>query len=234
MIAAPMPWTARAPIMKPAPVASAAARDAALNSPSPSIRMRRRPSRSAARPPRSKNPPNVSAYAVTTHCRLVWEKCRSRPIVGSETLTIVRSMTVMKNVKASSANARQRLIWGDCDVIRPPVLFGFRHPFWRLQRGRRSTAPDLDSRAENPDGSAREPRALSLASRDRCLLASRDRCSLASRSRQSASSVDRRLCSSARSTALALSAIARSYARAAATGSPARRSRSACAACSGW
>ena len=71
MIAAPMPWTARAAIMKPAPVASAAASDAALNSPSPSIRMRRRPSRSAARPPRSKNPPNVSAYAVTTHCRLV-------------------------------------------------------------------------------------------------------------------------------------------------------------------
>ena len=32
MIAAPMPWTARAPIMKPAPVASAAASDAAVNS----------------------------------------------------------------------------------------------------------------------------------------------------------------------------------------------------------
>src|ERR671935_3018828 len=123
MIAAPMPWTARAPIMNPAPVASAAARDAALNSPSPSIRMRRRPSTSAARPPSSKNPPNVSAYAVTTHWRLVSEKCRSRPIVGSETLTIVRSMTVMKNPTASSANARQRLIWSDWDVIRPPVVW---------------------------------------------------------------------------------------------------------------
>src|SRR5579859_7183537 len=128
MIAAPMPWTARAPIMNPTPVASAAASDATVNSPRPTIRMRRRPSRSAARPPSSKNPPKVSAYAVTTHCRLVWEKCRSRPIVGSETLTIVRSMTVMKNDKASSANARQRLIWDDCDVnwtsggFRRPVL----------------------------------------------------------------------------------------------------------------
>jgi len=35
---------------------------------------------------------------------------RSRPIVGSDTLTIVRSITVMKNATASSANARQRLI----------------------------------------------------------------------------------------------------------------------------
>ena len=46
--------------------------------------------------------------------------------------------------------------------------------------------------------------------------------------------VPRRRSSSARSTALAVSAIARSYARAAAPASPARLSSSACAACSGW
>jgi hypothetical protein len=44
----------------------------------------------------------------------------------------------------------------------------------------------------------------------------------------------RRLSSSARSTALLLSAIARSYARAAPEASPARLSSSAWAACSGW
>ena len=49
-------------------------------------------------------------------------KCRSRPIVGSETLTIVRSMTVMKNDTANSANARQRLIFEDVDVIGPPAV----------------------------------------------------------------------------------------------------------------
>ena len=65
----------------------------------------------------------MSAYAVTTHCRLVSLKCRSRPIVGSETLTIVRSMIVMKYATASSANARQRLIFGDWDVIGPPVVW---------------------------------------------------------------------------------------------------------------
>ena len=70
-------------------VASPQASDAAVNTASPSIRIRRRPSRSAARPPSRRKPPNVIAYAVTTHCRLVSLKCRSRPIVGSETLTIV-------------------------------------------------------------------------------------------------------------------------------------------------
>jgi hypothetical protein len=96
MMAAPSPWTALVAIRNASPVASAHPSDAAVNTASPSIRIRRRPSRSAARPPSSRKPPNVSAYAVTTHCRLVSVKCRSRPIVGSETLTIVRSMIVMK------------------------------------------------------------------------------------------------------------------------------------------
>ncbi len=47
-----------------------------------------------------------------THCKFDSEKWRSRPIVGSATLTIVRSTTVMKNETASTANARQRRIWG--------------------------------------------------------------------------------------------------------------------------
>ena len=110
MIAAPTPWTARLPIRNASPVASPHASDAAVNTAKPTIRIRRRPSRSAARPPSSRSPPNVSAYAVTTHCRLVSLKCRSRPIVGSDTLTIVRSMIVMKYATASSANARQRLV----------------------------------------------------------------------------------------------------------------------------
>src|SRR6185312_12271322 len=96
------------------------ASEAAENSPSPAIRTRRRPSRSAARPPSRRSPPKVRAYAVTTHCRLVCEKCRSRPIVGSDTLTIVRSTIVMKYATASSANARQRLTWVGGDVIGPP------------------------------------------------------------------------------------------------------------------
>src|SRR6516164_2614391 len=123
MIAAPNPCTARLPIRNASPVASAQASEAAVNTESPSIRIRRRPSRSAARPPSSKNPPNASAYAVTTHCKLVSEKCRSRPIVGNDTLTIVRSMIVMKYATANSANARQRLILLVVDIIGPPVIW---------------------------------------------------------------------------------------------------------------
>src|SRR5581483_2150330 len=125
MSAAPNPWTALAAISDISPVDSAAPSDAAVNNESPTIRIRRRPSRSAARPPSNMKPPNVSAYAVTTHCRLVALKCRSRPIVGNETLTIVRSMTVMKNDTANNAKARQRLIFADVDAIGPPGTEGW-------------------------------------------------------------------------------------------------------------
>src|SRR5207237_2288953 len=50
------------------------------------------------------------------------EKCRSRPIVGSETLTIVRSMIVMKYATANSANARHRLTFEDVGFIGPPLV----------------------------------------------------------------------------------------------------------------
>ena len=59
--AAPRPWAPRIAIRNVASSASAQPNEAVVNRPSPSIRIRRRPSRSAARPPRSKKPPNVSA-----------------------------------------------------------------------------------------------------------------------------------------------------------------------------
>jgi hypothetical protein len=111
--AAPRPWAARIAIRSASPPASAQPSEAAVNTPSPSISIRRRPSRSAKRPPSSRNPPKVNAYAVATHCRLVSLKCRSRPIVGSDTLTIVKSTVVMKYATASRAKARQRLLGGE-------------------------------------------------------------------------------------------------------------------------
>jgi hypothetical protein len=122
MTAAPNPCAARIAIRNGSLGASAHPSEAAVNRPSPSIRIRRRPSRSAARPPSSKKPPNVSEYAVTTHCKLVSLKCRSRPIVGSETLTIVRSTVVMKYATASNANARRRLMGEEMDVTEPPLV----------------------------------------------------------------------------------------------------------------
>ncbi len=59
MIAAPMPCTARAATSTPIEPASPQASEAAENSASPAMNIRRRPSRSAARPPSSSKPPNV-------------------------------------------------------------------------------------------------------------------------------------------------------------------------------
>src|SRR6266545_1040237 len=49
--------------------------------------MRRRPSRSARRPPSSRNPPKVRVYAFTTQERSFWANSRSRPIDASSTTT---------------------------------------------------------------------------------------------------------------------------------------------------
>jgi hypothetical protein len=59
--AAPSPWMPRMMIRKVSLVASAQASEAAVKVASPAMNRRRRPSRSATRPPSSKNPPKVSA-----------------------------------------------------------------------------------------------------------------------------------------------------------------------------
>ena len=59
MIAAPMPWTARAPISTPMLPESPQMSEAAVNSVRPTRKISRRPRRSAIRPPRSRKPPNV-------------------------------------------------------------------------------------------------------------------------------------------------------------------------------
>ena len=82
------------------------ANDASENTTSPSMNMRRRPSRSDSRPPSSRKPPNVSVYALTTHERSVLEKCSALPIEGSATLTIEASITITNCVVASRRSAR--------------------------------------------------------------------------------------------------------------------------------
>jgi hypothetical protein len=59
--AAPSPSAARAATSAPAEADSPQASEAAVNTAAPMIRIRRRPSRSASRPPSSKNPPNARA-----------------------------------------------------------------------------------------------------------------------------------------------------------------------------
>src|SRR4029453_8192084 len=71
--------------------------------------MRRRPRRSASRPPSSSAPPKTMAYAVITHWRLCCEKPRSVPISGRATLTIATSRMTMNCATTTSARMAQRL-----------------------------------------------------------------------------------------------------------------------------
>jgi hypothetical protein len=61
MIAAPSPWKARAPINDASDHARPASREETVKRITPARKMRLRPRRSAARPPRSKKPPKMSA-----------------------------------------------------------------------------------------------------------------------------------------------------------------------------
>ena len=60
MIAAATPWTTRAAISSGTDPAIPHANEASANSPVPTMNTRRRPSRSAARPPSSSRPPKLS------------------------------------------------------------------------------------------------------------------------------------------------------------------------------
>ena len=106
--AAPRPCTARAATSTPIEPASPHASDAREKSATPAMNTRRRPSRSARRPPSSRNPPKVIAYAISTHCRFESETFSDVLIDGNATLTIETSRIVMKNATQTSASACQR------------------------------------------------------------------------------------------------------------------------------
>ncbi len=104
MIAAPSPCMARAPIRGPSPQAKPETSEAVVKRTTPTRNIRRRPRRSAARPPSSRKPPKNSAYALITHCKFSWEKPRSSLIEGRATFTIAMSSTTMNCTSKSSAS----------------------------------------------------------------------------------------------------------------------------------
>jgi hypothetical protein len=110
-MAAPAPCMTRAAISSTGSLASPPARLARENAIRPATNMRRRPSRSAARPPRIRRPPNEMAYPVTTHCTASAGMCSSRSIEGSATFTMLKSRTTMNaatRIKASCSGWRRR------------------------------------------------------------------------------------------------------------------------------
>ena len=107
-IAPPAPCTTRAASSHAWEVANPPAREAAENSSRPVTNIRRRPSRSPARPPSSSSPPNARAYALTTHSRPAPENPRARWICGRATLTMVESSTTINCAVAMTSSARPR------------------------------------------------------------------------------------------------------------------------------
>src|SRR3954470_8733401 len=105
MIAAPSPWSERAAIKDPSDQARPASSEARVKTTMPTRNSRRRPSRSAARPPRSRKPPKNRAYALITHWRFSWENPRSILIEGNATFTIAMSRTTMNWTALRSASA---------------------------------------------------------------------------------------------------------------------------------
>src|SRR5262245_16604690 len=106
--AAPSPWRARKPIREPSDQARPLRSELTVKRTSPATKTRRRPSRSASRPPSSSRPPKRMAYAVTTHCRLSWLKWRSVLIDGRATFTIATSRTTMNCAATIRARANHR------------------------------------------------------------------------------------------------------------------------------
>ncbi len=120
-IAPPAPCTARAASSHVWEVANPPAREAAEKSSRPVTNIRRRPSRSPARPPSSSSPPNARAYPLTTHSRPAPENPRARWMCGSATLTTVESSTTMSCAVAMTSSATPR--WRP-----PPVVAASARP----------------------------------------------------------------------------------------------------------
>jgi hypothetical protein len=108
MMAAPRPWNAREVTSIAVDVDKPQRSDVTENNASPIMNIRRRPRRSPARPPRSRKPPKVIAYAVRTHWRLDADRWSDRAIEGSATVTMDTSSTVMKNATQTRARACHR------------------------------------------------------------------------------------------------------------------------------
>src|SRR3954447_13886834 len=101
------------------------------------MNMRRRPRRSARRPPSSRKPPKKSVYALTTQDRLSWEKFRALPIDGSATLTIEASRTTTNWAAASSASASHFERWVSARAMcRTPGLKAESELRFRLTRNK--------------------------------------------------------------------------------------------------
>ena len=90
-IAAPAPWTSRAPISIVSVVAKPPSSEPATSTPAPKRNIRRRPKTSAARPEISSSPPKVRKYALRTQAVPTGVRPRSAAMDGSATFRMLES-----------------------------------------------------------------------------------------------------------------------------------------------
>jgi hypothetical protein len=119
--AAPSPLSARDSTRADRLEAKPPARLAAVKMASPAMNIRRRPNRSEARPPSSRNPPSASVYALTTHWRSEALMPRSSRIDGRATFTIEMSRTTMNCPRHASDKTSHPGV-GRASPLRPATL----------------------------------------------------------------------------------------------------------------
>ncbi len=95
--AAPAPCTILDATSSTGSPASPPASEAREKTTRPTMKMRRRPSMSAARPPRISSPLKAMAYPVTTHCTTEVVTPKSRSMDGSAIFTMVKSRTTIND-----------------------------------------------------------------------------------------------------------------------------------------
>ena len=105
--APPTPWSTRAPMSSPALGARPQRAEATANQTTPIEKIRLRPKRSPSEPPRSRKAARVSAYPVTTHCRVPTPPWKSRPMEGSAMPTTVESSMAMPEPSTVAATTHR-------------------------------------------------------------------------------------------------------------------------------
>ena len=116
--AAPAPCTILDATRSTGSPASPPASEASEKTMRPIMKMRRRPSMSAARPPRISRPLKAMAYPVTTHCTSDVATPKARSIDGNAIFTMVKSSTTMKDATRINASLKLDRPESECGAIR--------------------------------------------------------------------------------------------------------------------
>src|SRR5215831_20978002 len=119
-MAAPTPCMTRKVISHPRLGARLHSHEARANADRPTWKILRRPTRSARVPELSRHEVSATVYAATVHCRPLTGACRSRPMDGRATLTMVVSSPVRNRLVQQMPSISPRRLGNSPWRPRPP------------------------------------------------------------------------------------------------------------------